>query len=135
LDISMAVDPSDMDKIEVFPHPLVQKLLKQIEDAEFILYQIYNIYDKELKPEPFSQVFQFRPTGRYYGYIDKLNVSFVMNETQIRMDMEMIRASQSFFTSLNWEYNNPNSILYINNQQTLTDPLNKIKEILSRKSF
>jgi sporulation-control protein len=135
VEIKMAVDPTDEDKIEVFPHPLVQKLLKQIEDAEFILYQIYNVYDKEQKPHSFAQVYCFRPTGRYHGYIDELNVSFNMTQTHIQMDLEMIRSSQSFFTSLKWEYNNPDSVLYINDQQTMSDPLNKIKEILNRKAF
>ncbi|MGA8942369.1 MAG: sporulation protein, partial [Thermoactinomyces sp.] len=68
LDIKMAIDPSDQDLIEVLPHPVVQKCLKQVEDSEFILYQICNLYDPESKPHPFRQVFQFRPTGSYHGF-------------------------------------------------------------------
>ncbi|MFC7439600.1 sporulation protein [Laceyella putida] len=133
LDIKHAIDPSDTDKIEVFPHPLIQKLLKQIEDAEFILYRIYNEHDPNHQAHPFAQVYEFRPTGKYHGYLDALNVDFHMNETQITMNIEMIRSTQSYFTTLEWVYNGPNQTVYVDDQQTLTDPMNKVQEILSKK--
>lgn len=132
LDIKMAIDPSDEDLIEVLPHPTVQNCLKQIEESEFILYQIYNQYDPEAKPFGFQQVFQFRPIGRYHGYIDELNVVFNLSDSEVLMNLEMIRANQSFYTTLSW---NPHELgqVYVNGQQTLTNPTNKLKEILSRK--
>jgi sporulation-control protein len=132
LDIKMAIDPSDEDLIEVLPHPTVQNCLKQIEDSEFILYQIYNQYDPGAKPFGFQQVFQFRPIGRYHGYIDELNVVFNLSDSEVLMNLEMIRANQSFYTTLSW---NPHELghVYVNGQQTLTNPTNKLKEILSRK--
>ncbi|MBA4602838.1 sporulation protein [Thermoactinomyces mirandus] len=132
LDIKMAIDPSDQDMIEVHPHPVVQKCLKQVEESEFILYQIYNQYDSGSKAHPFQQVFQFRPTGRYHGFIDQLNLVFHLSKVKIIMDLEMVRANQSFYTTFAW---NPDesSRIYINGRETLSDPTKKLKDVLSRK--
>ncbi|MBA4495429.1 sporulation protein [Paenactinomyces guangxiensis] len=135
LDIKMGIDPSDTDKIEVFPTPLVQKLLKQFEDAGFILYRIHNEHDPEQKPHPFFQMFQFRPTGRYHGYVDELNVIFHVTDTDINMDVEMIRSARVLNSSFSWEYDNPNGTLHINNQKMSEDPIHKIQEMLNRKTL
>lgn len=135
LDIKMALDPTDLDKIEVFPTPLVQKILKRIEDAEFILYRIHNEYDPDQKPYSFFQMFQFRPTGRYHGYVDELNVIFQAMDLSIRMDIELIRSDRVLNSSFSWDYHDPNGTLMINNQKVADDPLVKIHEMLNRKTL
>jgi sporulation-control protein len=133
LDIKMAIDPTDLDKIEVFPTPLVQKLLKQVEDAGFILYRIHNEHDTTAKPHPFFQMFQFKPTGRYHGYVDELNIIFFVSEVSIHMEIEMIRSGRVLNSSFAWEYHDPNGTLFINDQKVADDPLLKIQEMLNRK--
>jgi len=135
LDIKMAIDPTDVDKIEVFPTPQVQKLLKQIEDADFILYKIFNQYDPELKPHPFFQMFQFRPMGRYHGVVDELNVIFFVTEIDIEMDIEIIRRDIVLNSSFRQEFNNPDGILYINGEPVKADLFSKIEEMLNRKTL
>lgn len=132
LDIKMAIDPSDQDLIEVLPHPVVQKCLKQIEDSKFILYQIYNLYDHDSRPHPFQQIFQFRPTGSYHGFIDKLNLLFRLSEFKIIMDLEMIRANQSFCTTFAWNPDESGHI-NINGQEIFADPTQKLSDVLNRK--
>lgn len=133
LDIKMAVDPTDLDRIEVFPTPLVQKLLKQMEDADFILYRIHNEYDPDQKPYPFFQMFQFRPTGRYHGYVDDMNIIFNVSDTGVQMDVEMIRSERILSSAFSWEFRDPDGTLVINNQKVQEDPLKKIDELLDRK--
>jgi sporulation-control protein len=135
LDIKMAVDPTDVDKIEVFPTPLVQKILKEIEDAGFILYRIHNEYDGEQKPHPFFQMFQFKPTGRYHGVVDLLQVIFNVTETDITMDVEIVRSGRVLNSSFSWEYADPTGTLCVNRQQTPGDPIRKIQEMLNRKTL
>jgi sporulation-control protein len=133
LDIKMAKDPGDTDKIEVFPTPLVQKLLKQIEDAGFILYRIHNEHDPQQKPFPFFQMFQFRPTGRFHGYVDQLNVIFSVSDDGIQMDVETVRSERVLTSSFAWEYHDPNGTLYVNGQPMHEDPILKIQEMLNRR--
>lgn len=133
LDIKMAIDPTDLDKVEVFPTPLVQKLMKQVEDSGFILYHIHNEHDPSVKPHPFFQMFEFKPTGRYHGYVDRLNIIFFVSEVSITMDIEMVRSDRVLHSSFSWEYHDPNGTLYINNQQVADDPMLKIQEMLNRK--
>lgn len=133
LDIKMSLDPTDLDKIEVVPANLVQKILKKIEDADFILYRIHNEYDPQQKPYPFFQMFQFRPTGRYHGYVDELNVFFKVTDMSIRMDIELIRSDRVLNSQFSWEYHDPKGTLMINNERVIRDPLEKIDEMLNRK--
>jgi sporulation-control protein len=133
LDIKMSLDPTDLDKIEVLPANLVQKILKKIEDADFILYRIHNEYDPQQKPYPFFQMFQFRPTGRYHGYVDELNVFFQVTDMSIRMDIELIRSDRVLNSQFSWEYHDPKGTLMINNERVMQDPLEKIDEMLNRK--
>ncbi|MFC7442032.1 sporulation protein [Laceyella putida] len=128
LDIKHSLDPHDQDRVEIRPHPLVQKLLKQVEDAGFILYRIYNEYDPRQKPDSFVQVFEYRHSGKYHGMIDALNVYFYVNEYMIQMNLEMVRDTKIFTSHLVWEY--PHGAVYVDNKQTLTDPLTKVKQIL-----
>jgi sporulation-control protein len=129
----MSLDPTDLDKIEVLPANLVQKILKKIEDADFILYRIHNEYDPQQKPYPFFQMFQFRPTGRYHGYVDELNVFFQVTDMSIRMDIELIRSDRVLNSQFSWEYHDPKGTLMINNERVMQDPLEKIDEMLNRK--
>lgn len=133
LDIKMAIDPTDLDRIEVFPAPLVQKLLKQMEDTGFILYHIHNEYDPDQKPFPFFQMFQFRPTGRYHGYVDNMNIIFNVSETGVEMDVEMIRSERILNSAFSWKFSDPDGTLTINSQKVQEDPLQKIDELLNQK--
>ena len=135
LDIKMSLDPADLDQIEVLPTTLVQKILKKIEDADFILYRIHNEYDPQQKPYSFFQMFQFRPMGRYHGYVDELNVFFHVTDLSIRMDIELIRSDRVLNSHFAWEYHDPQGTLLINNERVMRDPLEKIDEMLNRKTL
>lgn len=134
LDIKMAIDPTDQDRIHIFPTPLVQKILREIEEAGFILYKISNEHDPDAKPHPFYQLFQFKPIGNYHGYVDTFNVIFTYDEIGLSMEVEMVRSAKILTSQLYWEHRDPESTLHINGQAVMQDPLQKIREMLHRRT-
>ncbi|WP_093226927.1 sporulation protein [Thermoflavimicrobium dichotomicum] len=134
LDIKMALDPQDQDRIDVIPKPLVQKILKDIEDAGFVLYSIVNRYVSGRQPYPFVQVFEFRPTGRYHGVLDQLHVFFDYTEEEMAVHFEIYRSGDIISYSFCWKHQKPSETLRINDQPCQGDPLLKIQELLHRKN-
>ncbi|BCU82928.1 sporulation-control protein spo0M [Polycladomyces abyssicola] len=135
LDIKNAIDPTDKDKIEVFPHPTVERMLGEIEKADFILYRIDNEYEKDMKPHPFLQVFQFRPTGRYHGFLDELNLIFDVTNHDVRMDVEIVRGTRVLTSCFHWLLSDPNGTLVMDNgieQQRVSSPVEIIQSLLKK---
>lgn len=133
LDVKVAVDPTDSDRIEIFPTPLVSKILKQIEDNGFLLYKIDNTYDPDSNAHPFYQCFTFRPTDSFHAYIDQFNVIFHMNDHDITIDMELVRSDQGLTSVFYWEHEDPVNTLTINGQRVEEDPLEKLEELLQHR--
>lgn len=134
LDIKLGVDPTDSDRIHIFPSPLIQKILREIEEAGFLLYKISNEHDPDAKPHPFYQLFQFKPIGSYHGYVDDFNVIFSYDEIGLNMEVEMIRSAKVLTSQLYWEHRDPESTLHINGQAVPEDPLQKIRKMLRSRT-
>lgn len=132
LDIQMAIDPTDQDRFEVLPIPVVCQLLKYIEDAGFVLHSVINQFDKEKQPHPFFQCFQFKPSGRFHGYIDQLNVIFDISPDDIYVDMEIIRDQSVLNTAFYWNFAHPMESFHMNGHHVLKDPLVAIKEYINK---
>jgi sporulation-control protein len=87
LDIKRAIDPTDLDGIEVLPHPAVDQILKAVESLGFRLYQVQYDFEHFHSRNPFVQVYNLKPTGDYSKQLDKL--SFIFNLQNKRIDVVM----------------------------------------------
>lgn len=134
LDIKMAKDPSDTDRIEILPTPYVQQVLQQFEDAGFVLYQVHNEYDGQYDP-PFFQMLKYKPTGMYHGFVDELLIYINHNGSEVNMDVEMNRSAKYLRSTFHWSVNDPEGTLHVNDQQVYQDPVQKIQDMLSRKTL
>jgi len=97
LDISRAIDPGDTDYIQVRPHPLMQLVLDATESLGFQLYKV----DCEYNPHfggnyPFVQEFEFRPVGKYQGYLDELEIVFSLYLDQLDVFLEIDKRARGF---------------------------------------
>lgn len=133
LDIQMAIDPTDQDRFEVLPIPVVCQLLKYIEDAGFVLHSVINQYDEEKQPHPFFQCFQFKPSGKFHGYIDHLHVIFDVSPDDIYIDMEIIRGQNVLNSNFYWNFAHPMETFHMNGHQMMKDPLVAFKEYISKE--
>ncbi|PTX60714.1 sporulation-control protein spo0M [Melghirimyces profundicolus] len=111
LDIKMAKDPTDLDRIEVFPHATVEKVLGEIEQSGFLMYRLFNEHVPQSKTLPFIQIFQFRPAERYHGYLDEMNLFFDVSAHEVHMDVEISRGTRTLNTSFSWQLNDPDGSL------------------------
>ncbi|MBD1373789.1 sporulation protein [Hazenella sp. IB182357] len=135
LDIKKAIDPQDVDDIDVVPPALIQKLLKEVENGGFILYKISNQYDQSVKPHPFFQMFQFKPTGKNHGLVDELGVIFSLSDREMHMDIEIVRAGNVLHTDFYWSFEDIGQPLLMNREQRFEDPILKLQEILNTNQF
>lgn len=133
IDIPMAIDPTDRDRIQILPPPLVSQLLQYIEDAGFVLYAVKNQYDAENKPHPFFQSYQFKPSGRFHGYVDRLDVVFDVTDADIYVEMEVIRDQSVLGNTFYWKYAQPVDSFMLNGQHLSTDPITAIKDYLNKE--
>lgn len=132
LDIKMAVDPTDQDRFEVLPIPIVCELLKYIEESGFVLHSVVNQFEAKKRPHPFFQCFQFRPSGPFHGYIDHLHVIFDVSPQDIKVDLEIIRDQSVLNSSFYWNFAQPIESFHLNGRQILTDPVKAFKEYLNK---
>lgn len=133
VDIPMAVDPTDRDRINVQPASLVSKLLTQVEQAGFVLYRVRNLYDSNNQPHPFFQGYQFKPSGRFHGYVDQLNVYFDLTDADIYVDMEILRDQSVLNNSFYWKYAHPMDSFMLNGRHLTKDPIVAIQEYLNKE--
>ncbi|HAG80081.1 MAG TPA: sporulation protein SpoOM [Cyanobacteria bacterium UBA12227] len=97
LDISLAIDPKDKDYIEVHPHPLMQLVLEGLESLGFQLHKVDTEYNPHLGGRyPFIQEFEFKPIGKYQGYLDELEVIFALNSDDLDVLIEIDRRARGF---------------------------------------
>jgi len=97
LDISSAIDPQDTDYIQVRPHPLMQMVLDAVENLGFQLYKVDCEYNPRLGGTyPFVQEFEFRPTGKYRGRLDELEVIFSLNLDNLDVFLELDKRARGF---------------------------------------
>ncbi|TCS92830.1 sporulation protein [Hazenella coriacea] len=134
LDIKMAIDPSDTDRIEVLPTPYVQKVLQQFEDAGFVLYQIHNEFDDQCDP-PFFQMLKYKPTGSYHGFVDEMIIYINHNGNEVNMDVEMNRSARFLRSNFHWSIDDPEGTLHVNDEHIYQDPVDKIQDMLNRKTL
>lgn len=80
LDIKNAIDPRDIDHVEVLPSPVIQASINAMNDIGFRLRQV----ECEEAPRrirrrlPFMQEFEFVPTkGPFYGKLDEVELTFL----------------------------------------------------------
>ncbi|WP_166239502.1 sporulation protein [Paenibacillus turpanensis] len=95
LDISSAVDPTDNDRIEVTPHPAMRAVLDAVDSLGFRLYKT----DCEYAPRlggglPFVQEFEYKPSGRYAGRLDELEVVLRLNGSRIDVYLQVDRRAR-----------------------------------------
>jgi sporulation-control protein len=135
LDTKFAIDPKDEDRITILPAKLVQHILKVIEDAGFILYQIDNLelIEKPKSGFPFMQIFIFRPIGSNHGMIDEFSVVFTHSTTSFKMEMEILRAQQALQSTFEWNHRDPEGTFCINGEVAEGNPFEKLRSLLRRK--
>ncbi len=107
LNIKAALNPTDTDWIQVLPSPTVGKMMDEFAKADFILYGVDSVYHQEAEPHPFVQIFTFRPSGRYHGYLDELSVIFHVTESEVQMDIEILRGGRSLTSLYRWSLADP----------------------------
>lgn len=80
LDIKNAIDPRDIDHVEVLPNPIIQASINAMSEIGFRLRQV----ECEEAPYrlrrrlPFMQEFEFVPTkGAFYGKLDEVELTFL----------------------------------------------------------
>lgn len=97
LDISTAIDPKDTDYIQVYPHPLMQLVLDALENLGFQLYKVDCEYNSHFGGRyPFVQEFEFRPIGKYQGYLDELEVIFSLYSDELEVFLEIDKRARGF---------------------------------------
>ncbi len=97
LDISVAVDPKDTDYIQVYPHPLMQQTLDAIANLGFQLYKVDCEYNPHFGSKyPFVQEFEFRPSDRYWGQLDELEVIFALYPEALEVFLELDKRARGF---------------------------------------
>ncbi|RAL24318.1 sporulation protein [Thermoflavimicrobium daqui] len=91
LDIKRAIDPTDLDGIEVLPHPLIDQILLTIEDIGFRLTQVDLDFEQFHSRNPFVQVYRFQPLSSYANYLDLLSLVFQPHGKEVDVIMEINR--------------------------------------------
>ncbi|KUP08191.1 sporulation protein SpoOM [Bacillus coahuilensis m2-6] len=98
MDIKNAVDPTDLDYIEVQPNSLTNAILTSIESLGFRLREVEceaasNAYGQRY---PFLQEFEFVPTsGEFRGKLDELELTFLnQNETNAEILFQVDRSAR-----------------------------------------
>lgn len=106
LDIKNAVDPGDSDFIEVLPHPLMSKVLDAVKELGFQLYKVDCEYNRHLgNAYPFVQEFEFRPSGKYRGRLEELEVVFFLREHECEVLMQVDKRARGLLGAFEEAFN------------------------------
>jgi sporulation-control protein len=90
LDIKAAVDPKDIDALEVIPHPLMERTFIALENLGFHLHQANCYFTEHFHGSyPFIQEFELRPTGEYSRSIEELEIIFRLTPHELEILMEI----------------------------------------------
>lgn len=92
LDIERAIDPKDLDPVQVSPDPLMSEVIRQVESLGFnhsydsgICKHVKHIH----RAVPFVQEFEFKPTGTYLHALDELELIFDVHEEGLDVLMQV----------------------------------------------
>lgn len=96
LDIKSALDPKDKDAIEVIAHPLMQDVLKAVENIGFKLAEVDCEYAPHWGKYPFVQEFEFKPTGKYRHRLDELEVIFNLSFNQLEVLLQVDKKARGW---------------------------------------
>lgn len=100
LDIKMALDPSDMDGIDVEPHSIVDAVLIAAERVGFQLVSVEYDFEHYFSRHPFVQVYKLSPSGRYKEILDGLEFVFTAHEGHVDVIMNVDRKAVCFMSSM-----------------------------------
>lgn len=94
LDISLAVDPSDKDAIQVNPSPNSRIVLEAIDSLGFVLRKVENLSSHE-NPIGLIQEFEYFPrSGEFKGYLDELEVVLIHSAYGVKLLLEVDRRAR-----------------------------------------
>lgn len=101
LDISMAIDPSDNDGIEVLPHHLVEKIVDATENIGYRLEKIKMDFEHYHSRNPFVQMFHFEPTGRTASrFVDDIQMVFFPMENEVDIILQVDRKAVGLLSTV-----------------------------------
>jgi sporulation-control protein len=96
LDIKTALDPKDRDAFEVLAHPLMQKVLRAVENLGFKLAEVDCEYAPHWGRYPFVQEFEFKPTGKYRHRLDELEVIFNLSSNVLEVLLQLDKKARGW---------------------------------------
>lgn len=100
LDISLALDPTDRDYIDVQPHPAVKTILEATQSLGFVLRKTENLLYRR-SALGFVQEFEFVPTsGSFRGKLDEFELVCLVEENGVRLLMEIDRKARGLVSFL-----------------------------------
>lgn len=100
LDIKMAIDPSDLDGIEINPHPLVDEILKVTETVGFELHGVVADFEHYYTQQPFVQEYHLKPLLRFGEAVDKLSMVFTPHDNEVDVILKVDRKAVDLMTSM-----------------------------------
>lgn len=100
LDIKMAKDPSDVDGIEITPHPLVSRVIKLIEEVGFELKGVTADFEHYYTQQPFVQEYQLTPLMRFQDVVDRVVVVFTPHDQEVDIILKVDRKAVDLMTSM-----------------------------------
>ncbi|SFI57796.1 sporulation protein [Thermoflavimicrobium dichotomicum] len=100
LDIKKAIDPTDLDGVEILPHPLIDQILLATEAIGFRLYQVDFDFEQFHSRNPFVQVFKLKPLGQYERLMDQLAFVFQPHEKEVSVLMQVDRKPVDLMSSM-----------------------------------
>lgn len=100
LDIKMAKDPGDVDGIEITPHPLVNQVIKLIEEVGFELKGVTADFEHYYTQQPFVQEYQLTPLMRFQDVVDRVTAVFTPHDQEVDIILKVDRKAVDLMTSM-----------------------------------
>ncbi|CEH31345.1 sporulation protein [Aneurinibacillus migulanus] len=132
IDIKNGVDAGDNDRIQVLPHPWMEKVLKAVQQVGFTLREADCEYAPFFRRRlPFVQEFEFSPSSRdYRGKLDEVEVVCHVEENGIEVALEIDRKARGVLGWLEETYSMDERLvrIYLNKTE-----LNQDVNVLTQK--
>lgn len=103
LDIKEALDPKDVDQLQVKPHPYADIVLDAVHQLGFRLREVTCEYSPHYGSKnglPFVQEFEFVPTTQFRGHLDELEIFFYPDDNGIELLLQIDRKVRGFSSLL-----------------------------------
>jgi len=95
LDIALAVDPGDNDRLQVLPHPHMQAVLDAVTSMGFQPKAVTSEYSMRLgRGLPFVQEFEFYPSSSFRGSVKELELVFSVEPEGVEVIVEVDRRAR-----------------------------------------